>query len=127
MGFKHLVCSALVVYSLQSLNTLYLAAFHARPIKVIKWLSCVEQEAGIYVELMKYFSLHFAVEKKKETITESAGRQQKKKIGKIRRGVQCPENRGAVRKQFSFPSKVVLELALGPLTGSEPFGLIPPR
>lgn len=28
-------------------------------------------------------SLHFAVEKKKETITESAGRQQKKKIGKI--------------------------------------------
>lgn len=27
-------------------------------------------------------SFHFAVEKKKETITESAGRQQKKKIGK---------------------------------------------
>lgn len=66
------------------------------------------------------------MEKKKETITESAGRQQKKKIGKVRRGVQCPKNRGAVRKRFSFPSEVVLELALGLLTGSEPFGLIPP-
>uniref|UniRef100_A0A803XWT9 Uncharacterized protein n=1 Tax=Meleagris gallopavo TaxID=9103 RepID=A0A803XWT9_MELGA len=32
------------------------------------------------------------LEKKKETITESAGRQQKKKIGKVRRGVQRLRN-----------------------------------
>uniref|UniRef100_A0A8B9SG16 Transmembrane and coiled-coil domain-containing protein 1 n=1 Tax=Anas platyrhynchos TaxID=8839 RepID=A0A8B9SG16_ANAPL len=30
--------------------------------------------------------------KKKETITESAGRQQKKKIGKVRRGVNTSES-----------------------------------
>lgn len=31
-----------------------------------------------------YVTMLFTVEKKKETITESAGRQQKKKIGKMR-------------------------------------------
>lgn len=39
---------------------------------------------GVVVSLCRNdrISFHFAVEKKKETITESAGRQQKKKIGK---------------------------------------------
>lgn len=67
-------------------------------------------------------SFHLAVEKKKETITESAGRQQKKKIGKTGRGGQWLENGwklSSLWKWLSFPSfqnylsKVVLEMVLG--------------
>jgi len=47
--------------------------------------------------MIEYLSFHLAVEKKKETITESAGRQQKKKIGKAGRGVQFPEDGGKLR------------------------------
>jgi len=50
-----------------------------------------------YAEMIEYLSFHLAVEKKKETITESAGRQQKKKIGKAGRGVQFPEDGGKLR------------------------------
>lgn len=80
-----------------------------------------------YAEMIEYLSFHLAVEKKKETITESAGRQQKKKIGKTGRGVRCPKNGGKLRKQLwkqsSFPSfqnylfEVVLNLILGPMIG----------
>lgn len=75
---------------------------------------------------MQYLSFHLAVEKKKETITESAGRQQKKKIGKPRKGAQCPRRRGKLRnlwKWSSLPSfqkclfKMVQELIPGPMTG----------
>lgn len=42
----------------------------------------------------------FTVEKKKETITESAGRQQKKKIGKM--SYWCTQNLGFLgRSKFS--------------------------
>lgn len=64
---------------------------------------------------MEHLSLHFAVEKKKETITESAGRQQKKKIGKVRRGVQCPRN---MEKVTFPPFEAVLELVLSMAAGS---------
>lgn len=45
---------------------------------------CLVCGKGVVVSLCRNdgVSFHFAVEKKKETITESAGRQQKKKIGK---------------------------------------------
>uniref|UniRef100_A0A8C3PWU6 Calcium load-activated calcium channel n=1 Tax=Chrysolophus pictus TaxID=9089 RepID=A0A8C3PWU6_CHRPC len=55
------------------------------------------------------------LEKKKETITESAGRQQKKKIGKVRRGVQCHRN---MEKVTFPPFEAVLELVLSMATGT---------
>lgn len=76
-----------------------------------------------YAEMIEYLSFHLAVEKKKETITESAGRQQKKKIGKIGRGVRCPKNGGKLRKQLwkqsSFPSfqNYLFEVVLNPILG----------
>lgn len=68
----------------------------AKGIKCFVW--CVEKGWWYpYAEMMEYLSFHLAVEKKKETITESAGRQQKKKIGKTGRGVQYPKNEGRLR------------------------------
>lgn len=75
---------------------------------------CERRGASVCAEVMEYLSLYFAVEKKKETITESAGRQQKKKIGKVRKGVRCPRS---TEKVTFAPSEAVLELVLSVAAG----------